>query len=147
MRSTESGFNELVYLAAAEERLSEAEVLFGERRFVMAAYTAGVAVESLLIAYQTREGAAHDAKHSLRRLAENGKFWDGMTRKQKEAISAALGEVMTRWRNNHRFRSERAFRDFLSKDRLFAQGEIAQSNTEILLESAYRVIEIGVARW
>ena len=147
MRSTESGFNELVYLAAAEERLSEAGALFRQEHYVMAAYVSGVAVEALLLAYQMREGAAHDAKHSLARLAENGKFWEGMTRKQREAIAAALGEVMTRWRNNHRYRSERAFLDYLVRERLFVSEDIVRSNTGVLIESAYRVIETGVARW
>ena len=154
MRSTESGFNELVYLAAAQEHLPVAEQLLLAQRYVPASYLAGVAVESILLAYQTRAGNAHDAGHDLFRLAENGHFWDGMSRRQKQAISGELNEVALRWRNNHRYRSERAFRSWLTANRLFRIGGLSTTvqdvvvfNAERLMDSAQRVVEVGVARW
>ena len=154
MQSSESGFNELVYLATSQEHLALAQRLLEQGYYVVASYLAGVAVESLFLAYQTRAKAPHDAKHSLSRLAENGKFWDGMTRPQKEAITAALTEVMTRWRNNHRYRSEQALREFIVKNKLFiisdsqtTREEGIKFNADLLVESATRVIEVGVARW
>ena len=154
MQSTESGFNELVYLAASQEHLMLSEHLLNQGHHVIASYLAGVAVEALFLAYQTRAKAPHDARHSLWRLAENGKFWEGMTRPQKEAITAALTEVMTRWRNNHRYRSEQALHEFFVKEKLFVvsgnqttREDVVKFNADLLVESATRILEVGVARW
>ena len=154
MRSTESGFNAIVYLAAAEENLTACRELLDANRFVLASYVARVAVESLLLAYQTRLGAEHDAGHNLPHLAYNGRFWEGMPSKQKQSLTEALGEFVLRWRNNHRYRSEQAFRDWLTRNKLFiisgsitTKEDIAVFNTEILVEAAQRIVQVGVARW
>lgn len=154
MRSTESGFNELVYLAASQENLTVARELLDSGRYTAASFFAGLAVEALLLAYQTQAGTEHDAGHSLFRLAENGQFWAGMSRKQKEVLSAELSEVALHWRNNHRYRSEQAYRDWLIRNRLFVVGgnattsqDVVIFNAELLLEAAQRIIEAGVARW
>ena len=154
MRSTESGFSDGVYFAASLENLAVAEQLLETGQYVIATYIAGVAVECLLLAYQMRAGVPHDAKHDLYRLAYNGNFWDAMPSKQRVAISAALGEVVARWRNNHRYRSEEAFRNFLTRNRLFVvtgsrttRQDVVQYNAALVYLSAVRVIESGITRW
>ena len=111
-------------------------------------------MEAILLAYQTRASVPHDAGHDLFRLALNGNFWADMSRTQKQALTGELSEVALRWRNNHRYRSEQAFRLWLTANKLFVvQGGVPTSqdvvvyNAELLVEAAQRIVEVGVARW
>ncbi|MES2463639.1 MAG: hypothetical protein V4671_23950 [Armatimonadota bacterium] len=156
MRSTESGFNELVYLAAAQERVTEANLLLLAEppQHVMASYVSGVAVECLFHAYRIRAGTDDTAKHDLRLHAELGSFYDGMTRRQREAVAALISEIVSRWQNNHRYRSWEALREFVLKHKLHVtQGrsttreDVVQYNSEQLVNAATEIISIGVLRW
>lgn len=156
MRSTESGFNELVYLIAAQERATEANLLLQVQppQYVLASYVSGVAVECLLHAYRIRAGVDDRAKHDLRIHAELGEFYAKMTRTQREAIAYLLGEVVTRWQNNHRYRSREALRQFILKHRLhITQGQstttkdVVQYNAEQLVNAATEIVNVGVLRW
>jgi HEPN domain-containing protein len=154
MRATESGFNEVVYYEAALERLKLARELLEGQQYIMAAYMAGVAVECMLMAYVHRVEAPLDAQHNLFRLADAGGFFDDMTRREREALTAELGEIVSRWRNNHRYRTDKAFQDFLTRNRLFViegnrttRRNLVRYNAEILVESANRIVTAGVARW
>ncbi len=156
MRSTDSGFNEDVYLAAAQEHVTTANLLLQQTppQFVMACYTAGVAVECMMHAYRLRAGAVDTAKHDLRLHAEIGDFFGGMSRKQREAVAALLSTVVARWQNNHRYRSEKAMRAFITSKRLFTvrdqttiRGDALVYHTEVLVEAAIGLVTIGVDRW
>ena len=154
MRSTESGFNEEVYLAAAQEQLSAAEDLYSQKRYAVAAYMAGVAVEALFLAYLTRNNAVNDAQHSLFRLAVTSGFFENLPRAERERLNIELDSVALRWRNNHRYRSEKAYREFLIREKLYViegnrtiRDDVVLHNTETLLESARRLIHSGVTRW
>lgn len=152
MRSTESGFNELVYLAAAQERITEANLLL-KGQPVMVSYLSGVAVECLLRTALV-QGSEDTAKHDLRLHAELRNFYDGMTRKQREAVAALVGEIVSCWQNNHRYRSREALRGFVIRHKLhITQGQsttredVVQYNAEQLVNAATEIISIGVLRW
>jgi hypothetical protein len=154
MRSTESGFNEEVYLAAAREQLAAAEDLERQEHFVAAAYLAGVSVELLLLAYLTRTGGVYDAGHSLFPLFYGSGFLDGLTDRERDRLDGELDVIALRWRNNHRYRSERAYREFLVRQKLYEvqgrqtlRGDVVTYNTRRIVESAGRLIESGVSRW
>jgi HEPN domain-containing protein len=72
MRTTESGFNEEVYLTPASEHITAAFELLEAERYALAYYVAGLAVECVFRAYATMVGAEHDDKHDLRRLRKHG---------------------------------------------------------------------------
>lgn len=112
MRATESGFNQWVYLTAAQERITTANRLFHAEPpdYVLACYAAGVAVECLFHAYRERAGADNTARHDLGLHAQLGLFYDGMSSWQRQSVSALVSEVVSRWQNNHRYRSEEALR-------------------------------------
>lgn len=156
MRSTESGFNELVYLAAAQERITEANLPLQAQppQYVLASYVSGVAVECLLHAYRIRAGVDDTAKHDLRLHAELGNFYDGMTRPQREAVAALIGETVSRWQNNHRYRSREALARFVIKHKLhITQGQsttakdVVQYNAEQLVNAVTEIVSVGVLRW
>ena len=156
MRSTESGFRERVYLTAAQERITTANLLLHAEPpdYVMACYAAGVAVECLFHAYRERAGVNDTARHDLGLHAQLGLFYDGMSSRQRQGVSALVSEVVSRWRNNHRYRSEEALRDFVVRHRLFAttgqsttRSDALRYNAEQLMDAAIEVVTIGVRRW
>lgn len=154
MRTTESGFNEEVYLIAAQEHITAASALHQSGHSVLTYYVAGLAVECLFRAYATLVGAAHDDKHDLRRLAQSDRFFDFMPDDQQASLAAALGDVVTRWQNNHRYRSESALRRYLNAQNLFRlqdgrtiQGDVVKYNSGIILDGANTLITAGVIRW
>jgi HEPN domain-containing protein len=58
------------YVDAAQERLTDARVLYEKARYSFALYAAGVAVESLLRAYIFRLEPRLEAAHNLELLLE-----------------------------------------------------------------------------
>lgn len=111
-------------------------------------------MECLFRAYVALVEAAHDEKHDLRRLAESGRFFEFMPEEEKANLSAALGDVYTRWQNNHRYRSEAALRHYLNAQNLFRlgegrtiQGDVVKYNSSIILDGATTLVTAGVVRW
>jgi HEPN domain-containing protein len=156
MRSTESGFNELVYLAAAQERMTTVNLLLGVAapHHVEVCYLAGVAVECLLLAYLHRNGGELDAGHNLGLLAIRSGFYEGMKPEQRQATAALIGEFVTRWQNNHRYRSEAALRRYFNEKKLYyvsgkqtTREDVLEFNARILVNAATEIVTLGVRRW
>jgi len=156
VRSTESGFSERVYLTAAQERITTANLLLQAEPpdYVMACYAAGVAVECLFHAYRMRADGPDTARHNVGLHAQLGLFYDGMSREQREAISALVGEVASRWQNNHRYRSTEALHEFVVahklyvvKDQSTTRLDAVQYNAEQLVEAATAIVTAGIKRW
>ena len=157
MLTTESGFSEYVYLAAAQERITEANLLLDSSppAYALACYTAGVAVECIFHAYRMKNGIlSDDAKHDLHILAERSGFYNRLSSKERERIGELLGQVYSRWQNNHRYRSGVALRDFVIRHRLFVvsgatttRRNAVDYHADVLLEAATEIVNLGVARW
>jgi len=62
------------YVHVAEERLSDANLLYEKARYAFALYAAGVAVESLLRAYVVRLEPVLETAHDLRLLLKASKL-------------------------------------------------------------------------
>ena len=156
MRSTENGFNENVYLYAAQERLTEANLSLKANppQYVMACYLSGVAVECLLYAYSTRAKAADTWKHNLGTHALRGSFYNNMGDAERERVSKVLGTMSGRWQNSHRYRSKEGLQAFFVKEGLFVvkgpqttKRDVVEYNAEILVNAATEIVNIGVRRW
>jgi len=122
--------------------------------YVVICYLAGVAVECLLHAYRMRSQVADSAKHDLRIHADISGFYDGMSAGERRIAAEYLNEVVARWQNNHRYRSEEALRRFVEKHRLYVidrnrttRVSSIQFNAERLVEAAGQIVTIGVRRW
>ena len=113
-------FRAEVYKAAALEHAEDARVLFSARRYALAHYVAGLSVECLFLAYKARldPHASLRRDHNLRELAREGGIYSLVPSSQQAQIGSALGVVLLRWRNNHRYRSEEALRRFLKESGL-----------------------------
>jgi hypothetical protein len=154
MRTTESGFNEEIYLITAQVHITAANTLYQSGHSALTYYVAGLAVECLFRAYAALVEAAHDEKHDLRRLAQSGRFFEFIPLEQQASLAAALGDVYTRWQNNHRYRSEAALRRYLNAQNLYRlpegrtiQGDVVKYNSSIILDGATTLVTAGVVRW
>lgn len=157
MLSTESGFSANIYFAAAQERITEANLLLESSppRHALACYSAGVAVECLLRSYRMRTGFEEDdTRHNVQLLAERSNFYVGLSSKEKERISGYVGEVFKRWRNDFRYRNDIALRTFITRNRLFivtgskaTRQDVVAFHSGILVEAATQIVSSGVRRW
>ncbi len=131
-----------------------AQELFGAHRYVLSLYTAGLSVECMLRAYRRRIQEQLDERHDLNRLARTGRFFDAAPRSRLGAVGAAMGNVVTRWQNDHRFRSEESLRKFLTRKRLFRdvqgrtiKGDIVRENCRIVLDASLEIVAVGAIKW
>jgi DNA-binding phage protein len=108
-----------VYLAAALERGGALQSLYDSGQYVLALYTAGVAVESLFRGFRVKVDPAFSSRHDLYELAKESKFVEYVPARLVEKYAADLGVIAVRWSNNHRYRSEDAVRKRLNRAGLY----------------------------
>lgn len=137
------------YRWAAVERVQAAARLHATESYSTAIYLAGVAVECILRAYRVRDDPQFDSRHDLQDLLTASGLQNYVPEKRREAVAAALGEVWARWRNDYRYASDdRVLRDL--RDRKLTvgiKGDQLKENSRRVLESAYTLVGMGVARW
>ena len=136
------------YLQAAQEQVVSARRLHKQRRYPAAIYLAGVAVECLLLAYQTRANPVFESRHDLRNLLRESGMSGFIRPKDRRKLSVQIGDVWVRWKNNYRFASHaRLTSEFrrLNLDRDI-RGEILKPNSDIIINNAGDIINMGVRR-
>jgi HEPN domain-containing protein len=114
-------FNSLDYLSAAKEHVDGAGKLYNMQCYVLAHYVAGLAVECLLRAYRFRVDSNFDERHDLRALLKASRLADIVSNTDRPRINAALGDVVSRWQNDHRYRSKESLRRFLVTKKLYVK--------------------------
>lgn len=165
------------YYEAAQERLSQAELLFDlppeyrrnfqSELYALIVYLAGVAVESMLRAYRLKVDRRFDSRHDLARWFVASKLdnrlEDHLNRQQKAPqeterrimeLRSAVGEVSDVWRNDHRFASEKLVaRDFWERRIIPRKGskgpkpQVLRAMVRTLLKNARVVVNAGVEAW
>jgi len=142
-------FNAYDYLSAAREHVHGARELYSMRRYVLAHYVAGLAVECLFRAYRLRIDATFDERHDLRLLEKASGFSDIVPGSQRKIISAALGDVIARWQNDHRYRSEESLRRFLKERKLSlkVKGDFVKENSRRIANAALQLVNLGDTSW
>lgn len=142
-------FNAEDYRIAAEEHVTAANQLYGLRRWALAHYVAGLAVECMFRAYRVRIDPQFDEKHYLGKLAKASGFLDIISSERVEVISAALSEVEARWQNDHRFRSEESLRRFLVERKLYLRikGDFVKESSRRIVNAATELVNLGARQW
>ena len=71
-----------------------------------------------------------------------------------ETRRAHIGDVRSRWLNNHRYRSLAGLRRFLNEAELyrlpnnqFIKGDVVKYNWNVLLDSSLWLLSWGIERW
>ena len=136
------------YLEAAQDRLTDASRLYIDQRYSFALYAAGLAVESMLRAYRTRQNPEFDERHDLVLLLAGSNLEEFLTIRERAEIFAALSDVFNRWKNDFRFISENRIKRRLKKLQLDRgiRGNFVKGNCRLSIEAATKIINIGAAK-
>ncbi len=141
-------FRAEVYRQAALEHVTVARELHESGRFALAHYVSGLAVECMLRAFKSRRDPILDERHDLNQLARRGGFLDAASEAHRPILAARLGEVVTRWDNGHRYRSESALRKFLARRKLFAdKGDLLKNSSRKIVNAALELVTHGANQW
>ena len=148
-KTAASGFTAEVYRIASQEHITAAVELHEAGRYVLAHYVAGMAVECLLRAYRFRRDKRFDERHDLRELFRAARFDEAIPEERRTQIVAALTEVIRRWNNDFRFRSEASLRVYLKVGQLDRgiRGNVLKESSRRIVNAASTLIELGVNRW
>jgi hypothetical protein len=134
---------------AAKERIAASLEMYRQNRLVEANYFAGLAVECVLRGYRVLISAEFDARHDLSKLFDLARFVDIIPHAAIEKMTAAMGDVISLWSNDHRFLSEFSLRKKWTRSRLFRgiKGDFVKERTWQLINAAEQIVSLGVARW
>lgn len=149
MATAEQQARAKVYRDAAIEHITVARELYETGRYVLANYVAGLAVECMLRAYRYRIDPNFDARHDVERLFKLAKFNDLVPAADIGALSAALGDVLAYWSNDHRFLSLAALQKRWADRGLYRgiKGSVVKELVRRTLNAAERIVATGAARW
>ena len=137
------------YRWAALDRMRAAEVLHAATKYAAAIYLAGVAVECILRAYRMRIDKTFDSRHDLPALLTASGLRDYIPSKRRGAITAALGDVWSRWKNDYRYASDdRVLRDLRDRGLTAGiKGDPLKESSRRVFEKAHELVGLGVSRW
>lgn len=137
------------YVTAAQERLSNARLLYEASHYSFALYAAGVAVESLLRAFIVRKEPVLEAAHNLPQLLRTSQLNHQISPAESEEIHIALIALALRWKNDLRYTSNQRLRRRLKKQKLDRgiRGDFLKGNCRIALDMASTIMRIGVKAW
>ena len=137
------------YVDAAQERLSNAKLLYEAAQYAFALYAAGVAVESLLRAYIVQLNPILEARHNLLLLLGTSNLRNLVTPNEDRQIYKSVGLLSKRWRNDLRYTSNNRVRRHLKKDKLDRgiRGDFLKENCRIAIDLAATILKIGAAKW
>jgi hypothetical protein len=140
-----------VYLAAAKDTAVTAQFLHDSAHHAAAHYLAGVAVECLLRAYRVREDPEFDARHDVKELCRQSRFYTFVRADHAADVSEAVHVVWSRRQNDHRYRSQESLVSWLKGKRLKpadAGREAAlRRSSERLIDAMHAIVQEGVLRW
>ena len=145
-KATEDDYAE-IYWEAAKEYRDLALELHDTGRYVMSHYLAGLAVECILPAYRFRINPVFVGRHDLQALYRDAQFALIVSPDEEENVSSALTEVVRRWSNSHRYRSERALRLCLRRSNLGRNGKFVRESSRRIVDAAITLVDLGVLRW
>jgi hypothetical protein len=137
------------YLQASLDHAASLTVLYTGRHYALTIYVSGLAAECLFRAFRARRGMPFRSDHPLESLAKEAGFPDLVSAGQRERFGEALSNLIVRWRNSHRFRSNAAARRFLKDLKLDRgiTGDFLKENARILFSGATELINLGVVKW
>jgi len=87
------------YINAAKERIRSAHELYSLGRYADCVYSSGVSVECVLRAYAPTD-EPFDGRHDMQDLLRGTTLERFIGSRSRVKLSAALGEVWERWKNN-----------------------------------------------
>lgn len=138
-----------VYKNASLEHIYSARQLYHAGNFALAIYVSGLALECILRAYRVRRNPEFDSRHDLYELKRLAAFGDMIPERQARRVNAAISEIATIWRNEHRYHSNDSIRTELKSRGLSRgiKGDFLKERTRRAVEAAFQVVTVGGAQW
>lgn len=143
-------FTAHTYRDAAQEHLSEARILHHKaRRYYLAHYWAGVAIECILRAHGLLEDDAFTSRHDLQNLASRADFFDLIRNARQLDYVAKVSEANLRWRSNHRYVTEGQLLAYLNNTEIDRRinGDKLKYNSQRMYTLAEEIVGLGVLKW
>lgn len=136
------------YIEAAQERLSNARLLYEAAQYSFALYAAGVAVESLLRTYIVRLDPILEAAHNLPLLLRASNLRNLVTPDEDQQIYESVSLLAKRWKNDLRYTSNNRLRRRLKKNKLDRgiRGDFLKENCRIAIDLAAAILRTGAAK-
>jgi len=137
------------YVEAAQERLSNAKLLYEAAQYAFALYAAGVAVESLLRAYIANVNPILETAHHLPLLLDESELQQIVTETENKKVYQAISVLSKLWKNDLRYTSNNRLRRRLKRNKLDRgiRGDFLKENCRIAIDLATTILRIGAAKW
>lgn len=139
------------YREASLEHVQAASQLWEAGHFVLANYTAGLAVECMLRAYATRLHPEQwdKADHDLRSWYKEARFDLIVPNSKREIIGTARGDLQTHWENRQRYSSAALLKSEFKRKKLDRgiKGDFVKELTKNTLDAALEIVFLGDAQW
>jgi hypothetical protein len=137
------------YLDASRDHASSLAGLYNGGHYSLTLYVSGLVAECLFRAFRAKRGLPFTSDHVLQSLAEEAGFPELIPTPDRERFDAALSDLVVSWRNNHRFRSNRATRRFLKDMKLDRniKGDFLKENARRISSGAIDLLTVGVLKW
>jgi len=137
------------YLEAARDHTASLSGLYAGGHYALTLYVSGLAAECLFRAFRTKKKLPFRSDHVLEPLAEEAGFPAMIQTEDRPRFDAAMADMVIRWRNNHRFRSNTAARRFLKDLALDRgiKGDFLKENARIVSSRAHELVSLGVQKW
>lgn len=140
------------YFDASLRRISVAGLVLGQEQHGLTLFLCGVAAECMLIAYSP--SGIWEQSHNLKILAGKADLLDRLSPSARQDVSAAVGLLHSVWRNNHRYRGERALNTFLVK-KVQNRYRVNKGSKDAALiraaneayEAANKIVSHGALKW
>lgn len=142
-------FTAEAYHEASLEHVDSARELLNQKRFALANYTAGVAVECIFRAYSLRLSGSFDYRHDLKLWYDAAKFDNIVPSDLREAISLSEGVIYTHWSNSQRYCSVKflgAYFKLAGLDRGI-RVDFIKELTRQTVEAAFEIVTLGDRQW
>lgn len=137
------------YHQAALDDSASLGPLYERCNYALTVYVSGLAVECLFRVFREKKGLPFRSDHSLAELAEEAGSPNCLVGEDHRRFLIALGDLVLRWRNSHRFRSHEALRRFLKGLELDRRikGDFVKENSRVASSAALEIVRIGVQKW
>ena len=137
------------YFQAALDHADSLATLYAGGHYALTLYVSGLAAECLFRAFRAKKGLPFRSDHSLELLAKEAGFPDLVPQGRRERYDAALSNLIIRWHNVHRFRSNVAAQRFLKDRKLDRKidGNYLKTNAKLLSSGAIELVNLGVLKW
>ncbi len=142
-------FSAKAYYTAANEHLGLSLRLVNSGEHLAAHYFAGVAAEAVLRAHVVRIGHAFTSNHSIWYLAGLAGLTSDGRRDGTDDLQAALIEIETRWRANHRYLPREGLLAYLNSTGLDwrVRGDRVKYSATRMVDMAGTVVAEGARKW